>query len=331
MTARKEINVSIHSISAAVFAVMLTAGLSVTTKPMHAQRGGQAPDAAGRGGPGSQGRGAEGGRGAGDQAGCPGEPAAKFFPCATERAKTFRPARMSDGKPDLQGFWQPGRSRRVIEAHPEEPGQGGLPAEASLVVDPPDGKIPFKPEGAARRANLMSQQETLKTSLEFMDPGARCFAKGVPRMHMNNPAFFEFVFTPTTLFILHEQNHVYEIIPLDGSPRLSKNIKLWMGDQRGHWEGDTLVVETTNHNGRSWIDDRGAHISDNAKVTERYTLIDPDVIFFVATIEDPTVFTRPWTMAFPLRRNKEPGLERMEFACHEGNRSNELQLAADKQ
>ena len=102
----------------------------------------------------------------------------------------------------------------------------------------------------------MSQQETLKTSLEFMDPGARCFAKGVPRMHMNNPAFFEFVFTPTTLFILHEQNHVYEIIPLDGSPRLSKNIKLWMGDQRGHWEGDTLVVETTNHNGRSWIDDQ---------------------------------------------------------------------------
>jgi hypothetical protein len=266
--------------------------------------------------------------GGGQGSGCPGDPAAEFVKCAMEKAKTFQPPRLPDGKPNFQGNWEVGRSRRLIEAHEAEGGQFGIPKETTLVVDPPDGKIPYTKEGAAKRNLRNSQQEALKTSVEFMDPGARCFSKGVPRMHMNNPSFFEFVQTPKAVFILHEQNHVSEIIPFDdGSARLSKNIKLWMGDERAHWEGDTLVVVATNHNGLTWIDDHGTPISADAKVTERYTLVDPDQISYSATIEDPAMFTRPWTMAFPLKRNKEKGLERMEFACHEGNKSNELQLA----
>lgn len=264
------------------------------------------------------------------EAPCPSEPSAEFFRCAMEKVKTYQPPRMPDGTPDLQGFWEVGTSRRIIEAHPADPGKFGLPAESSLVIDPPDGKLPYTPAGAARRAHLSSQLDSLKTSFEFMDPGARCFAKGVPRMHMNNPASFQFIQTPKTVFILHEQNHVYEIIPVDGTPHVSKNIQLWMGDQRGRWEGNTLVVEATNHNGLAWIDDRGANISTKAIVTERYALIDPDVIFYRATVEDSVTFTKPWTMAFPLTREKTPGLERMEFACHEGNKSNELQISGHK-
>jgi hypothetical protein len=212
----------------------------------------------------------------------------------------------------------------------EHAAEFGLQGETSIIVDPPDGKIPFKPEAAARRNQIMAQHGNLKASTEFMDPSARCFSKGIPRQHTNNPFPIEFYQTPNTFFILHEQNHVYEVIPLDGTPHVNKNIKLWMGDERGRWEGDTLVVETTNHNGKSWLDERGTYFSDNAKVTERYTLIDPDVIFYRATIDDPTVYAKPWTLSFPLRRNKDKDLERMEFACHEGNKSNELQLSGDK-
>ena len=327
-----------RSIGAAVVVVVLTAGFLVVTQPMNAQRGDQAPDTAGRGGRGGQGGRGGGGAGRGaaaeapairkqpEAAGCPGDPA-EFFPCATEKAKTFKPARMPGGKPDFRGFWATGRQAFVIEEHAAEQ---GLQGETSLIVDPADGKVPYKPEAAARRAQIVAQHGSLKTSTEFMDPSARCFSKGIPRQHTNNPFPIEFYQTSKTFFILHEQNHVYEVIPLDGSPHPSKNIKLWMGDERGHWEGDTLVVETTNHNGKSWLDERGTFFSDNAKVTEKYTLIDPDVIFYRATIEDPTVFTKPWTIGFPLRRNKDQGLERMEFACHEGNKSNELQLAGAK-
>ena len=119
-------------------AAVLTAGWSIATGPVTAQRGG-----------------------GGQASACPGDPATEFVKCAMEKARTFQPPRLPDGKPNLQGNWEVGRSRRLIEAHEAEGGQFGIAKETTLVVDPPDGKIPFTPEGAARRAYRNSQQETL--------------------------------------------------------------------------------------------------------------------------------------------------------------------------
>jgi hypothetical protein len=255
-------------------------------------------------------------------AGCPGEPA-EFLPCALEKAKTYNPPKTPDGQADIRGFWANGRQIFQIEAHP--PSQG-LTGETSVVVDPPDGKIPFLPQAAARQREIFSKHQLPKPSLEYIDPSARCFPKGIPRQNMNNPFPIEFFQTPGHVYVLHEQNHVYQIIPLDGSPHVGKDIKLWMGDARGRWEGNTLVVETTNQTGKGWLDETGGAFSDQTTVTERYTPVTEDVMLFRATIEDPATFSRPWTVSFPLRRNKEKDLERMEFACQEGNRSIELQL-----
>lgn len=256
-----------------------------------------------------------------EAAGCPGEPA-PFVPCAREKAKTFNPPRTPDGKPDLSGYWATARQAFILEEHAPDFGTRG---ETSMIVDPPDGKIPFTPAAAAKR-HEREVKHVDPPSADFIDPSARCFTKGVPRQNINNPFPIRVVQTPATVVILSEQNHAYQIIPISSAPHVGKNIKLWMGDSRGRWEGNTLVAETTNHNGLAWLDETGAFFSDTAKVTEKFTLIDKDVIFYEATIEDPAVFTRPWTMAYPIRRNTDAGIEIYEFACHEGNKSPSLQL-----
>ena len=119
---------------------------------------------------------------------------------------------------------------------------------------------------------------------------------------------------------LYESMHDFRIIPTDGRPHLPPSIQLWHGDPVGHWEGNTLVVDYTNLNGKHWFDMAGNFQSPNIHVVERYTMFTPDTILFVATIEDPTLYTRPWTLAFSLERNQEPGYYQLEYACHEGER-----------
>jgi len=114
--------------------------------------------------------------------------------------------------------------------------------------------------------------------------------------------------------------HVYRVVYTDGRPHLPSVIKLWMGDSRGHWEDKTLVIETTNMNGRLWFDSHGHFASDALKVVERLTMVDIDTIHYQATMEDPNVYTRPWRMVFPLERMKDAGYEQMEEACYEGDR-----------
>ena len=108
---------------------------------------------------------------------------------------------------------------------------------------------------------------------------------------------------------------------MDGRPVLGGDIRKWMGDSRGRWEGNTLVIETTDQNGREWLDNVGNFYSANAQITERIAMVDADTLLWEAQIEDPNVYTRPWTVTFPLRRNKTPGFQLIEFACHEGNKS----------
>ena len=114
--------------------------------------------------------------------------------------------------------------------------------------------------------------------------------------------------------ILYEWAHAYRTIPLDGRPHLAGNIKLYNGDSRGHWEGNTLVVDVTNFNDKVFLDSHGSFYSEALHVVERWTLVDANTLKYEATLEDPTVFTRPWTIAFTLDRNTQPGYEFLEEA-----------------
>jgi hypothetical protein len=241
-------------------------------------------------------------------AGCPVEPAL-FHACALERAKTFTPPRTPDGVPDFQGFWRgiPSATEN-IEEHPKTDDDDG---GKSLIVDPRDGKVPYQvwaaPLPATHRAT-------------FIEPNVPCFPSGVPRS-MYVPTQIEFLQTRDHVLILFERAHTYRVIPTTARPHVGQSVRLWMGDSRGRWEGNTLVVDVTNQNAKAWFDQAANFHTDTAHMIERFTLIDPDTIHYQVTIDDPNVYTRPWTMAFPLRRNKEKGFRLLEEACHEGERN----------
>ena len=249
-------------------------------------------------------------------------------------AKTWDPPRTPDGKPDLQGYWQPevGTSYSIENLELQEIFQGSVGERipdprkkgASRIVDPSDGKIPYQPWAAAKRNEIFEHH--LNPNAEQIDPQARCYLSGVPRP-MYLPTQYQILQPQGQVVILYESNHTYRSIPLDGRPHIGKNIQLWMGDSRGRWEGDTLVVDATHFNGKVWFDIIGDFQSDALHVVERFTLVNADRIEYQATIEDPKLYTRPWKMAIPIVRIKEPGYQLMEYACYEGNRAPGLMLA----
>jgi len=246
---------------------------------------------------------------------CQREPAL-FHPCALARAKTFNPPRTPDGKPDFQGFWRgmPAATEN-IEKHPKTDDDDG---GESVVVDPPDGRVPYQ----AWAAGLPGEHKK-----KYVEPNVACFPSGVPRS-LYVPTQIEFLQTPGYVLILFERAHTYRIIPTDPRPHAGAGIRLWQGDSRGRWDGNTLVVDVTNHNAKPWFDQAGNFYTDEAHIVERFTLIDADTIHYAVTIEDPSVYTRPWTLALPLRRNKEPGFRLLEEGCHEGERNTEPLIRA---
>ena len=240
----------------------------------------------------------------------------------TTTAARWSPSRLADGQPDIQGHWI---SDAVGAAHSVEDGRD--PADDVLqarvgernpivVVDPPDRRIPYQAAAVARRTQLLKDIFT-PTQVEHVDPHVRAFLDGVPR---NNyvPGGMQFIQRPGYVMILYESNHAYRAIPLDGRPHVGAGVKLWMGDSRGRWEGNTLVVDVTNFNDLTWIDSHGTFHSDALHVVERWTLAGPDRIDYEVTLEDPKVFTRPWKMAYQVNRNKQAGYEIFEDARHEG-------------
>ena len=195
--------------------------------------------------------------------------------------------------------------------------------QTSLVVDPPSGRVPARPKAEATRDYNL---EHVADSYIHMSLWDRCISRGVPGSMFpagyNNA--YRFLQVPGYVVILHEMIHDVRVIPLDGRPRVSSTITLWMGDSRGHWEGDTLVVETTNYNNRGWIATnaasgrvKGLPVGEQLHVVERFTRVDEDTINFEVTITDPEAYTRPWTVAMPLTR--DPEYTMFEYACHEGN------------
>jgi hypothetical protein len=197
--------------------------------------------------------------------------------------------------------------------------------QTSLVVDPPDGRVPVRPEAEARRdANLARSTE----HPEFMSLWDRCISRGAPGWIIpagyNNA--YQIVQTTGYVVIHAEMIHDARIIPIDNRAPLPATVQLLEGDSRGRWEGDTLVVETTNFSNRNWIATsaasgriKGIPQSTALRIVERFTRVGPDRIDYEARIEDPDVFTQPWTLAFPLMKDDEYRI--YEYACHEGNRA----------
>ena len=195
--------------------------------------------------------------------------------------------------------------------------------QTALVVDPPSGRVPARLEAEASRDFNRAHEGD---SYEYMSIWDRCISRGVPGSMFpaayNNA--YRFLQVPGYVVIVHEMIHDVRIIPLDGRPHIDPGITLWMGDSRGRWEGDTLVVETSNYNNRGWIATnaasgrvKGLPVSTELHVVERFTRIDVDTLNYEVTITDPQTYTRPWTVAMPMTRR--PDYILFEYACHEGN------------
>jgi hypothetical protein len=263
------------------------------------------------------------------------------------------------GHPDLQGIWtnttttplerlpEAGEkqvlteeertelARKVAErvnADTRRPGQvgaynefwferGTLNTRTSLIVDPPDGKVPAYAPAAQKRWEAIDAARKARPADSWLDRHSydRCITRGMPGAMM--PGFYNHNYhilqTPTHVAIVVEMIHDARIIPLDGRPHLNNGISQWLGDSRGRWEGDTLVVETTNLTDK--IFERSNVVTgfgSGWRLVERFKRVDADTIDYSFTIDDPKLFTKPWTVSAPM--SKSDG-RLFEYACHEGN------------
>jgi len=182
----------------------------------------------------------------------------------------------------------------------------------SLIVDPPDGKIPaFTPEWGKKRAAQAQAQRQLRGP-EDLALRIRCISRGLPMVPTPNNNFFQIVQGPGYVVILQEMMYEARVIPLDPRPHAPQGVRGYMGDARGHWDGETLVIDTTNFIGKN--DFLGA--DENLHLVERLTRLDANTILYKFTVDDPTAFTKPWSGEIPMRKTQE-GI--FNYECHEGN------------
>jgi hypothetical protein len=248
--------------------------------------------------------------------------------------KAWTPPRTSDGHPDLQGFWTAevggtydltdprGGEIRVEEVAREANGFVRQP-NRSRIVDPPDGKIPYQPWAAAKHADLRAHADN-PSKPEHIDTQNRCLPDGPMRDLLHGG--FRILQAPGYVIFLGEENYGYRAVPLDGRPHLGSDVKLWMGDSRGRWDGDTLVIDVTNLNGKPRLDMIGNFYGEDAHFVERLKLVGPDTFDYQATVEAPSVYTRPWTVAARFKRAHADDYEILEDACHEGEQSADKML-----
>lgn len=186
----------------------------------------------------------------------------------------------------------------------------------ALIVDPPDGRIPaLTPAGQQRFNKWNAARFAAATRPQDMNNDQRCITFGVPMVGLygSGPYNYQQIFqSPGYAVIMMEAIHGVRIIPLDGSPHLPPALRTWNGDSRGRWEGNTLVVDTTNFSSQSYF--MGS--AENLHLIERFTRVAPEEIQYVITLDDPTTWTRPWTVMIRLMQRQE---KIYEFACHEGN------------
>ena len=216
---------------------------------------------------------------------------------------TARPAipRAADGKPDLSGIWAVMNTANwnILPHAASADGPGG---RGVVVGD----ELPYLPSALAKQRENYRTRTTADTDM-------RCLLPGVPRV-MYEPYPFQIFQTPTAVRMAFEYGHATRNIYLN-TQHPEGPIEWWMGDSRGHWEGNTLVVDVVHLTGETWLDRAGNYHSPEMHVVERYTLLDPDHMQYEATIEDPNVFSRPWKMQMILYRHTEPNFQLLEYDC----------------
>ena len=233
---------------------------------------------------------------------------------AAAQSRDYRAPRAPDGRPDLNGIWQAlNTAHWDIEPHAargsvarELGALSAVPGGLGVVVGDGD-EIPYRPEALAarneNRANLLAG-----------DPAIKCYLPGVPRgMYMPFPV--QIIQSQQHIMIVHEFAGAIRTIYMDN--HVEAPADSWMGWSNGHWDGDTLVVDTTGFNGMTWFDRSGNFHSDALHVVERITARSPETLLYEVTIEDPNVFTRPWQMSMPLYRRVEENAQLLEFRCVE--------------
>jgi hypothetical protein len=226
--------------------------------------------------------------------------------------------RLADGQPDVEGVWSndianhdnftdpqggipgdPSKGRRVANGAADRPSKPRSERAPSRVSDPVDGEIPFQPWARAKQQELLANFFN-PTRQEYVEPGAHCAPAGVPKsLYWHGYEIKQFPGIVLFLF-----NGGTRIIYLDGRPHLPANIKLWNADSRGHWEGDTLVVDVSNNNAKARFARTGEFASGNVHIVERYTFA-ADHYTYNAVVTDPTVYTRPFTVTIPAHRITE--------------------------
>ena len=273
-------------------------------------------------------------------------------------AQNWTPPRTPWGDPDLQGLWPSfhllsvplerpvalGKKATLTDEEfarlPQQsrvPGgndvfnQGGSRAlamehgtpqrQTSLIVDPPDGRLPPLTEEGKRRAAALPTVSGLYAGAESFNGLERCVSRGAlgSMFPVGSTNGNQIVQAPGLVVLLNEMVHEARLIPVNGRPHLGANIRSYMGDSRGRWEGQTLVVETTNFNDASNRIGRHPSFTRDARLMERFTRIDADTLRYEATVNDPRTWTHSWTVAFPLKR--DPNYQLFEYACHEANYS----------
>jgi len=242
-------------------------------------------------------------------------------PVAGQAPTTYKASRGADGRPNLSGIWQAVNTANWnIEGHAAEAAPysnlvGVYLAEPAGMSVVADGRLPYKPEALAKKKqNFETRLKSDPFNRDLGDPEAKCFMPGVPRAtYMPFP--FQIIQSTNKVLISYEYASTTRIIHMDKVPPAP--IDSWMGQSTGRWEGDTLVVDVTGLNGKSWLDRAGNYLSASAHVVERYTPTSPDHLAYEATIDDPTVFTRPWKMSMPLYRRLDKNGQLLEFKCVE--------------
>jgi hypothetical protein len=200
---------------------------------------------------------------------------------------------------NYNGFWLPGRD---------------FERRTSLIIDPPNGRIPQETEEAQKRRAAQAEQRRLHPAdgPESRGLTERCITFGVPRFQAAYSSVYQIVQSPTHVVFNMETIHDARVIAIDGRPHLSDRIPQWLGNSRGYWEGDTLVVDTKGFSPKSNF--QGS--SSDLHLVERFTRVEADTLRYDATMSDPTTWTKPWTVRIYFKRIDEPLLE---YACHEGN------------
>jgi hypothetical protein len=231
---------------------------------------------------------------------------------AAAQTPAYKPARTADGKPDLNGIWQAlSPANWDIQAHASSAGPVSSLA-ADFAVPPGIGivegnEIPYLPAALEQRKKNLENRFTA-------DPEMKCFLPGVPRAaYMPYP--FQIIQSQKNIMISYEYASAVRIIDM-GKPGPAP-VDSWMGWSVGHWDGDSLVIDVTGLNNKTWFDRAGNFHSNALHVVERYTPRSPDVLMYEATIEDPKVFSRPWKISLPLYRHVEKNAQLLEFKCVE--------------